>query len=262
MTLRTIVLHVALVLILSSAVTAQDPPTSAARPDRGRNTQGTYAVSDIESINLTNGNLSLSIPLASLPAIAGGKLSWTIQANYNSKLWNLKNDERPADLTHLNQPYFHELLPRSNDGGWKIGEAYNLEIHDVDQDVTQMSCQGAGCVGTDYRWRYTLHTPDGSAHEMRPLGASVYTGNQPWRRGYYQAVGANSRLYSFDGSYLWAKVNITGGQVAWAVYLPDGTRVETYFDGVQRIKDNNNNSIKIYTEEDENCNFTTHYVDE
>lgn len=35
-------------------------PNSAARPDRGVRPNGTYSVSDIENISLTNGNLNLS----------------------------------------------------------------------------------------------------------------------------------------------------------------------------------------------------------
>ena len=74
---------------------------NAARPDRGVGPLGSYAVSDIENVNLTNGNLNLSIPLASLPPIAGGKLSWTVRAIYNSKMWDLVRQEvDPAFWTH------------------------------------------------------------------------------------------------------------------------------------------------------------------
>src|SRR5687767_13065935 len=71
--------------------------TTAARPDRGLMPNGSYAVSDIEQISLTNGNLGLRIPLASLPPIAGGKLSLTINAHYNSKIWNVNRQEMIGD---------------------------------------------------------------------------------------------------------------------------------------------------------------------
>ena len=61
----------------------------AARPARGMMPNGSFSVSDIENINLLNGNVNLNIPLASLPPIAGGKLSWTVSAQYNSKIWNV-----------------------------------------------------------------------------------------------------------------------------------------------------------------------------
>src|SRR5882724_2895349 len=74
-----------ILLICSINLTAQQP---AARPDRGIMPAASYSVSDTENISLTNGNLNLSIPLASLPAIAGGKLKFGLSAIYNSKLWN------------------------------------------------------------------------------------------------------------------------------------------------------------------------------
>src|SRR5438309_11629770 len=79
-------------LILIAALTGTGSTTTAqqtaARPDRGVGPAGSFAISDIENINLTNGNLNLSIPLASLPPIAGGKLTLGWRAVYNSKLWN------------------------------------------------------------------------------------------------------------------------------------------------------------------------------
>ena len=72
-------------------------PRSSARPDRGTRPNGAYSVSDLENINLTNGNLSLSIPLAGMPPIAGGKLSPALGLTYNSKIWDVKRDEARTD---------------------------------------------------------------------------------------------------------------------------------------------------------------------
>src|SRR5262249_38676770 len=47
----------------------------------------------------------------------------------------------------------------------------------------------------------------------------------------------------------------------WAVYLPDGTRIQTA-GGVQRIVDTNGNAIKIISTVDPDGNITTHYQDE
>ena len=84
--IRVIVFSATILLLLPSALVAQ---TTAARPDRGIMPGASYSVSDIENISLTNGNLQLTIPLASLPPIAGGKLKFTVNAVYNSKLWNI-----------------------------------------------------------------------------------------------------------------------------------------------------------------------------
>ena len=90
----------------------------AARPDRGAALNRNYAISDIENINLQNGNVQLSIPLAALPPIAGGKLSWTVSANYDSKLWDvLRYQEEGPDLQW--SPYVVDLP--GTGGGWRIG---------------------------------------------------------------------------------------------------------------------------------------------
>ena len=65
-----------LLLCGSTAVCQQ-----AVRPERGTMPNRAYSLSDIEQISIENGNVHLSIPLASLPPIAGGKLSWTVSAN-------------------------------------------------------------------------------------------------------------------------------------------------------------------------------------
>jgi hypothetical protein len=78
----SLVSSVIVLLVSAGLVAAQE----ASRPDRGVMPNGSYSISDIENINVLNGNVNIRIPLASLPPIAGGKLSWTITAQYNSKI--------------------------------------------------------------------------------------------------------------------------------------------------------------------------------
>src|SRR5207244_4308001 len=56
------------------------------RPDRGTG-QGPQQVTGLDDINLQNGSVSMDIPLASLPPMAGGKLGYTLTAHYNSNQW-------------------------------------------------------------------------------------------------------------------------------------------------------------------------------
>ena len=86
-------LRLGLVLTLITAIGVTAAAQSAARPDKGIQPIGTYSVSDIENVNLTNGNVNLDIQLAALPPMAGGKLSWNLNAIYNSKLWNQVTQE-------------------------------------------------------------------------------------------------------------------------------------------------------------------------
>jgi RHS repeat-associated protein len=116
-----------------------------------------------------------------------------------------------------------------------------------------------------------LTTPDGAKHELRPGDYLPYPsgqGNHDYQRGYYKdtpaadSINAPMRYYSFDGSYLWAKIEpfpAFGGPQNWTVYLPDGTKV-VQDTGVQIITDTNGNSLYIHTLVSGSA-ATTHYID-
>ncbi|MCI0391522.1 MAG: hypothetical protein MOB07_22495, partial [Acidobacteria bacterium] len=237
---------------------------TASRPDRGVRPVGSYSVSDIENISLTNGNVNLSIPLAALPPIAGGDLSWVFRAEYSSKLW-----DRVGVQVAPNPPLpgYVEHTLQLGEGGWRVGAAYRLSMHHVNDDFTGLPDHNdPQNVLAVYRWKMVLTTPDGAKHELRPLDYPSYPGNLDWRRGYYKdtpaadSINATMRYYSFDGSYLWAKIEpFSAGGVPqnWTVYLPDGMKVEQS-DGVQIITDTNGNSLYIYTTVSGTVS-TTHY---
>ena len=258
---------------------------AAARPDRGITPSGSYAVSDIENINLTSGNLNLSIPLASLPPMAGGKLGLTLRAVYNSKLWDVVRAER-----HSNPAYEETLFTYvvSNVqfadpiGGWSIGAGYSIRFESISDDYQMLTLPGDDPEYNDigpYRWsKAILTTPDGATHELRPLDATPYGDpflHHSYLRGYYKDdpdnANQSARYYSFDGSHLWVKIDPNpydtqcqcrphGVPLSWTLYLPDGTRVEQA-DGIQRIIDTNGNKIKIFNS-DVNGVWTGHIQDE
>lgn len=256
-----------LITLLSLVARAQ----TAARPDRGMMPAGSYAVSDIENVNLTNGNVNLSIPLAALPPMAGGKLSMALRAVYNSKLWDAFSTERAA-----NPPlsgYTESTAQLSNSGGWQVGGIYFLSLHSVNEDYAGIIPSDPGDPDStllrQYVWKMVLTTPDGANHELRPMDYSSYPGSQDWARGYYKdtpradSVKAMMRYYSFDGSYIYATIDpfpIGSYPTNWVVYLPDGTRI-TYNNGLERIRDNNGNKIKIFSDASGSLS-TTHYQDE
>ena len=201
---------------------------TAARPDRGVQPQGTYAVSDIENINLRNGNVSLSIPLASLPPMAGGKLSWTLRAVYNSKLWDAKKEERQDNPY---EPIYVASVPQiSENGGWGLG-TYRLKVQLATDDYAYIaSSQDPEYQSLLLPWaKFTLDTPDGASHEVRPLDYLPYQGSHDYLEGYFKDgpnnVGSPMRYYSFDGSFLWVKVNPSSYSTSWEAYLPNGTKV-------------------------------------
>ncbi|HSS18686.1 MAG TPA: hypothetical protein VLL54_01180, partial [Pyrinomonadaceae bacterium] len=257
--------------------------TTAARPDRGVNPGGSYAVSDIENINLQNGNVNLSIPLASLPAIAGGKLSFTLRANYNSKLWNVTRSQvegsaLPYRTYVVDTPKISDISDLPNFGGWSIGGAYQIFTRDArmdfDYQVHAPDPNDALAVLeyqqlTQYTWqKMVLLTPDGAEHELRPSGGNYPTYNDPDHRrpylwGYYRdtptSTGTPLRYNSSDGTYLSVIINPANhaSGISWTIFLPDGTQVIQYAAGFQRIRDNNGNSIKMFR-----ADGVDHYQDE
>src|SRR5437868_10949829 len=255
--------------------------TNAARPDRGINPGGSYSVSDIENINMTNGNVNISIPLASLPPVAGSKLGFTVRAVYNSKLWDVvRNQIQPDPLNPASAYQTNQLQTADSNGGWTIGAAYRVDFIDSRDDFNWPAPLSAQ-VDPEYDFlishrfvKCLLTTPDGAQHELRPLDFSPYPdvlGHHTNLRGYYTDYPGNKstslRYYSFDGSYLWVVIDPmspAGGltPTSWVIYLPDGTTASNN-NGLQKIKDTNGNIIKIFTTENINDDdFTTHYQDD
>lgn len=133
---RPLLLVLVCLLFCSSHALSQE----AVRPERGAMPNRSYQISDIENINLENGNVNLSIPLASLPPIAGGKLSWTITANYNSKQWNVIREQADSDLDSQWKPYVIDYP--AIDGGWTIGNQYSLELRNSNDDLNRLQYLG------------------------------------------------------------------------------------------------------------------------
>jgi RHS repeat-associated protein len=252
-----------LILLLNGTALSQQ---QAARPDRGIVPGASYSISDTENISLSNGNLNLSIPLASLPPIAGGKLKFTLSAVYNSKLWNVTRFQHqlgPLDGCGnwtVNTPQLGDA------GGWRIAAAYALMFREASDDFEYYRPQPyppadpCGYSLQDQqllqnRWyRPVVVTPDGAEHELRPVDSnSTYSGStSSFLFNYYSQTPdtshASMRYYSVDGSYIWAVVNPYGSSVQWTLYLNDGTSVIQYGDGTQRLRDTNGNSIKIFSD--------------
>jgi len=123
-------------LALMVAVCMNSRAQEAARPERGLVPNGSFSVSDIENINLLNGNVNINIPLASLPPIAGGKLSWTVSAQYNSKVWNITREQRNDDpLTWA--PYSVDYP--GAESGWSIGSRYLILFRNANDDFQRLS---------------------------------------------------------------------------------------------------------------------------
>ena len=167
-------------LILTLIIATFGFGQSASQPDRGVVSTAPYDSSGIENINLQNGNVGLAIPLASLPRIAGGNLSFTVHAYYNSKLYDTYTQQRhivpPENNEGLRAAGFNVEIPRLSDvGGWRVGGKYQINaVTPTDLFVPDSNLDPTPSTQLiqSYPWSKTyLLSPDGAKHELRPLGA-------------------------------------------------------------------------------------------
>src|SRR5262245_51719949 len=88
----------AFLVSLLTATVAVGQTFTEQSPQRGLAANSSFALSDIETINLDNGNLLYKLPIASLPAGRAG-LAPTVYLNYNSKLYDagVGRVTRPCD---------------------------------------------------------------------------------------------------------------------------------------------------------------------
>jgi len=257
-----IILAAALAALLGAHAAAQ---TTGARPDRGLTPGASYSASGLDSVSLTNGNVSLSVPLASLPPLAGGRLGLTLSAVYNSKLWNVRRVERRVTGVTGFDTYVEDTPELSDLGGWRVTGRYQIVLRDASEDYSYQTPPNQSMTTADdwaalqYRWyKAVLVTPDGAEHELRPTLSDNYygnfiTGGRDYLRNYYRDTpdtkGAPMRYHSFDGSYLSAVIYPREGTGRrWELFMPDGTQVVQEADAAatQRITDTDGNGIQIY----------------
>lgn len=265
-----------LLLTLVAGANGQDR-----KPDQGFKAGNSYAISDIESVNLTNGNVVLNLPLASLPkGRAGG--SHGITLNFNSKMWNSRQERRNdgVPIENGSTEYIRELLELTD--AWTIQSSYQLVQTDRLALEERAECKPYNedaYAKNPFRWKVEVKFPDGSSKEFRPYGSGF---NYYEQDGYF-AISINGtrvneslttitsqtqtpvaqcsvsttqitsgmNYFSTDGSairlFVPYRANPTD-PLRWTMYFPDGTTVETgppSDPGVQKITDRNGNSVRI-----------------
>lgn len=123
------------VFLSSTQVSAQlpDDPSDYPARFRGVSADSVYTVGEVDSINLFNGNLSLSVPIGP-EMIVSSHLSYRISANYNSHAWDLedkdteghpyiceRDDPSPDNTTEYVRLEVPEPMYRSSAGvGWEV----------------------------------------------------------------------------------------------------------------------------------------------
>lgn len=162
-------------------------------PQRGFNPGGSYALSDIESVNTTNGNVGLQIPIASLPMGRGGFPGAGLKLIYNSKVWDTPVTIVPdGTFDNFGQPRGipKHYLKAGSEGGWRYAAGYEVRLVNRLDNYTYSplapSCEtqwGTTSHDADYIYKVQVIFPDGSAHEFAPQGYQAV--NNTTGDGYY-----------------------------------------------------------------------------
>lgn len=238
----------ALIFVGSSAVVwGQESKASG----RGFQPAGSYALSDLETINTVNGNMILNFPLGKLAPGRGG-LSAGINVVYNSKLYDTRLEYVPDDSNQITAQNF---LKTSDSGGWRYGFTYAPRLINRLTDLDNPpQCPDAAAI---YIWKLQMIFPDGNSREFRPTGfidnyGDGYYTIRPdgWQTscpgGTQPSVTTGMTYYSTDGTYLrlfFPHTTNNDWTANWTLSMPDGSRV-VVDQGLQRVYDRNGN----YTE--------------
>lgn len=161
MSARTLLktLFVALLLLLALPLVAQKGPES----ELGFHPGKLYDFSDIDSVNLYNGNVMLTVPIGPRKHVSS-TLSYQIQLIYNGKVWDHETYEGCAPFGE-DIGTCHETLPnrRSNAGlGWRVSFGRLLPPYEPTQRRS-----------TDERNAWVYESPAGDEHGFGPATGDV-----------------------------------------------------------------------------------------
>lgn len=218
-------------------------------PERGLQVTGSYRLGDIETVNTKNGNVLLSVPLASLPPGRGGNPGFALTLNYNSKLWDLfvRNEPLP-DLDPQPPPgpgqtgppppprrtlytIHRELRKNFANPGWHYSYDYQLHVEDrrwhhpeLNNIPTTPSTHPVEDKKSWFVYKVWMVFPDGSAHLFRPEGEMDLNGcSNGCDSDYFQVHPSGWRLLDYNKG--WQR--LTGSTISY--YSVDGSYLRLDF---------------------------------
>jgi RHS repeat-associated protein len=255
-----------LTLVLILGITYAHTQTPSRDSEKGFVPGVPYASSDIENVNLTNGNLGMSFPLGSLPAGRGGASSGLF-LRYNSKLWSKHIENITEPDGEVTRQYF---LGDDPWGGWNYGANYSLLVthrnDGLDEQVVPCTLDPVTRrlpfithIDGIYVTKVQIEFPDGSKHEFWPAGFGIpstvhgrFFNITPTGQITNFSSGDNCTettqisapyvtYYSVDGAGIQLK---TYPNLDWELSMPDGSKITNTAAEGQRIYDRNGNYVR------------------
>ncbi|MEW6735751.1 MAG: hypothetical protein AB1489_30950, partial [Acidobacteriota bacterium] len=230
----------------SSSATDQSTPSALAK---GSHPLGSYGGSDFDLVNLFNGNLSLSFPLASLGGRNG--MSTAVTLSYNSKLWKMGKIDVDGDGRDDFLPLYDEpdiSLPQFA-VGWTIHAGRLRGRHTA---FGTLKC-GPPQSGTTYSTLTTLAftAPDGTEYEFR----DDLTDGKPFvittcpmvvssRGTKFHSVDGTAATFISDTEIFDSTSSVGQTSLSGTVILRNGTRFKIVTGRVVKQQDSNGNIIR------------------
>ena len=255
-------------LLAAAALPAQVSPPVGERGKAGRGLTpaASFALSEIETVNLVNGNLLLRMPVVSLPPGRGGS-SFTLHLLYNSQIYDVQKgigvitDPLPENPDRI--VLFRDPIP-SSEGGWRWGFQYGLEY----EFKFQGENRPCGHILDKFAHKMRVNFPDGSSHLLRLVNSEATVSDDEGDGYYaYQPTGSKDDCHTDAGaSDISGDVRYitTGGSFShvvihddssdppspwhereWTIHLRDGARVHGVNDRTTSIVDRNGNTLDV-----------------
>jgi len=264
---------------LAQTDVSSNPPVPS--PATGISSAGANGLSGIESVNTANGNVTLTFPIAHLPADNVSLGGAGVSLVYNSAVYDapaIPQSTSQADL---------EYTASSHGGGWNYGYEYKLwEQQRIPLvNMTSTVCGFLSSAEKTYWYKNFFQTPDGTNHILyRVFAIPAANGptDDPTGTGFLSmdfagfgnpntssGLNCNVTELQYTGVLVFATVDGSdirveatthpGGQGTWIAYLPNGTQVSgpilTSLDNGSyhatdspsgTITDRNSNQVYIY----------------
>jgi YD repeat-containing protein len=240
-------------------------------PQRGVVPAGTYAPTNVDTVDAVSGNVLVKIPLAKLPP---GRAGWSAGLGliYNSNIYDVISayglNPVNSAVTSLEQT----LTPSSSGGGWQYSYNYQIWLEFRPQQANPVSDPNTPgysdyCYNhfeNTYLYKLSVIFPDGSHHTMHMYGQKDADDYYPWDPagqggdciklytayllGIQPAPTGNVTYYSIDGTFFNLTFNLqssTWTNNPFTLSFPDGRTVTGIGATPMAMSDKNGNTINV-----------------